>query len=749
MKKNAIAILIAMLILTSSLASALFMRVAFAQDPADWYSGVNGVLKTDTYSLYPYVAENFKVGFSKFGELINSNTNIGLEYADDRDPFAPIAGATVDETFLPKKVWINGWFIDIYYNHSSWGLRNVWAGALFADLVDYGRPWLRVDNDYGSCLYEWQEEFNLPGRELNATGYPVGTELYNGGRKTNGTAVTEPLTILYNGPRLFVAKLVTHVYDFYEPTSKPLHIVDITFTIIFNKVKKEVIVLKDVKFVPSAKYQITNLILQVDGNNYSIPYGLLCQFSNREEWDLGYEKAGTTKYSSYVHFYVAGNGEGQSTVYNRDWTMLPTLPAHTKILGVSVNKYGGQPGTGVPATYDVAQIIANDLAYVGWHAFWPSVSDWSADAGRRLLWYKEILDADPHDTDSSTSPNDEPFRSPLIVGEWDFLLSDEKRVPGGGIVANVQFRGVSVYGITDLNDGDDSDMGAGHSNILDTELLYQLNEIFNPWDLYSAVEKETKRWVEFTFGPTYTTARKPALVVSDAEWDDYCVFSERIIDLNTSTLLKRGTDYNIRQDGNGAAYITGLLSNHYYKILYSTKPHITGSRTKSLTKSNDTLTINATTLSDSWTDWLGVDHTFTLTLDDFTINARAVNCSGTVQFIMKWNETDFKVFVGETYISTIPDVVGPINYTFVNETTGLVDAWFLFDVDKLEKTLTDSHSTSVTYPLARETVHALYLNHTLNVTITFSHTVNEDQTQINSTPLIATMQVDYEEKLGG
>ncbi|MEM2911359.1 MAG: hypothetical protein QW146_02510 [Candidatus Bathyarchaeia archaeon] len=656
-RKKLTTILSAAIIVTAIFAPLLFVKTVVAADPTNWYMTVNGVLDSDTYMLYPYASESLKVGFSKFGELIDSNTNVGLEYAGDRDPFAPIAGSTVDTQYLPKNVWINGWFIDIRYNHSSWGFRNVWAGALFADLSDYGRPWLRVDNGYGSCTYEWQEAFNLPGRELNAAGDPVGTTLYNGGRKTNGTVITDDITVLYNGPRLFVAKIVNHVYDWYEPTNIKLHIVDVVLTIMFNKVKKEVVVLKDVKFIPQAKFQLANLIINVGEASISVPYGVLVQFSNREEWDLGLEETGTTKYSSYVHFYTADGGEAEDTVYNDDWTILPTLPANTAVKGVTVNKYGSEPKAS--GTYDVAQIIANDEAYVGWHAFWPSLSDYSADAGRRGLWYRAILAADPHDKDSSAVPNDEPFRSPLIVGEWDFLLSDQSRSLGSGVKADVQFRGVSVYGVTDLHDGDDAHMDNGHNDALDTEVLYQLNEVFNPWDLLSAVHKDTKRWVEWkaaTSSTTFTTSHAPVVYVDDDVWDDYCVFSERVIDLTENELEARvgynwmGQDtYTVTYNADGTMTISGLDAYHAYKILYSTDTDWS---------SNETITFeffaNSNTLNDSdfesWTDPLGVTHTAGIDDIDISASTQATeDFEENFTFTLYGWERDFKVFKGSTY----------------------------------------------------------------------------------------------------
>ena len=49
---------------------------------------VSGVLDSDYYSLYPYETNaSLKVGFSKYGELINSAANVGLEYGAVDPPF--------------------------------------------------------------------------------------------------------------------------------------------------------------------------------------------------------------------------------------------------------------------------------------------------------------------------------------------------------------------------------------------------------------------------------------------------------------------------------------------------------------------------------------------------------------------------------------------------------------------------------------------------------------------------------------
>ncbi|MEM3700800.1 MAG: hypothetical protein QXL57_08075 [Candidatus Bathyarchaeia archaeon] len=760
-RKKLITILSAAIIVTAIFAPLLIVKNVAAADPTDWYMTVNGVLDSDTYLLYPYDSENLKVGLSKFGELIDSNNNVGLEYAGARDPFAAPVGSSIDEGKLPKKVWINGWYIDIRYVHEDWGSRNIWAGALFADKSDYGKNWIRVDNNYTYPYHpvtEAQESFDDKGLELDDDLEPI-PGLVNGGRKTNGTAVTEPITVLYDGPRLFVAKSETHIYDWNEEINDNLHLVDVILTIMFNKVKKEVVVIKDVKFIEQAKYVIADLTITVpDDDNgeeeITIPQAILIQFSNREEWDLGAKNvAGTTDYSSYVHFYTAGTApqdaeeEGQSTVYNEDWTLLPTLPAGVKYKDIEINAWGSEPGAS--GTYDVAQIISNDKAYVGWHAFWPSLSDWSADAARGTTktWYRAMKADDPHWINSYSSS--EPFLSPLIVGEWDFILSDKEDVYGSVNIGR-QFRGVSVYGVTDLHDGDDANMGARHDDVLDTEVKYQLDEVFNPWDLLSAVHKSTRRWVEWKeadASTTFTTSHAPVVEVDDDGWDDYCVFSERVFDLTENELEARvgynwmGQDtYTVTYNEDGTMTISGLDAYHEYKILYSTQPVWGDMGTIELTE--DFNTFDSVSPGDSVTfeystsylfdaDPLGVIHGFNFTVameitvkdtvsDDFTESLDNPCLDGV--------HSNFKVFRGETYYN---------DYYFWDNVT--------YNGDNVVVTCVTLDPTMLTWNITspEETVHIAILDILLYLASEISYNYTTEELNVTFTPYMGYLYMEY------
>ncbi|KYH36487.1 MAG: hypothetical protein AYL29_013620 [Candidatus Bathyarchaeota archaeon B24] len=525
-------------------------------DIRDDYALINGVLDTDKYALYPYEAKAITIGLSKYGELIDEENRVGLEYAGERDPFAPPAGTGPAPGLIPMKKWIQGWHINITYNHYSWGRRNVWAVALFADLSEYGGPWIRVDDSYGAttATIEAEEDPRDPGLALDDNGDVVGVDLEYGGRKTNGSVVTEPLKVLYNGPRRFIAMCVNHIYDMNdEGVKEPL--VDVVFTIIFNKVKKEVIILKDIKITIS-KYVVDDIEIDPPDKPTVTVKALVIQFSDRCEWDLG----SSPYYTSYAHWYF-----DLPTAYDEDWTLTPTLPPYWSFPGANPGaRDGSQPGS--PGTFDVAQIISDDGEYVGWAAYWPSPSDWSVDGAGE--WWESLDADDDHPVDGTT----EPWLAPLTIGEWDFALTMEP-TETGWFVGNRQFRGVTVYGVTDRNNADDLDGNGvdipGRSNVLDREVLFQLDEIFNPQDLWAVAHKETERHVLFEYDTDCTIVLVPPAIPPDvADWYAYCSFAERVIDLTTDTLLVRDVDYTLSDDGR-VIELDPAYEGHDIKVLWS------------------------------------------------------------------------------------------------------------------------------------------------------------------------------------
>ena len=387
--------------------------------------------------------------------MIDSTTNVGLEY-DDVDPFAtPPGPGTI--TDVPKHYWINGWYINITYFHYQLNTnRTIWAGALFADLSGYGSPdelWLHVMEDTNN---DGLENFLDKGYKILPDRTIDTTEAHNGGRKTNGTAVTEPITIIYNGPRRFIALLNTTIFDHMDnlDPEDDVPLVRIYITLIFNKVKKQVILIKDVK----------SLLPWKTGDKLRI------QFSNRGQVDLGNPEDG---YVMYAHFFTEGTdgedtvAEGQDTVYHSGWQYDTTNDVDCAV--------SGMPQGPPTATFDVAQVINPDAAKVFYAAFWPSCSDWEIDGFG--MWWRSLSAGDPHSMDlDAEGPGGE---TPFYIGEWDFILDNTKG-------DDLQFRGVTVYGVVDWKDAQDINMG-NRTDAIETEAIdYQLKQIFNPWSLCHA-----------------------------------------------------------------------------------------------------------------------------------------------------------------------------------------------------------------------------------------------------------------------
>jgi hypothetical protein len=504
-------------------------------------------LDTDTYVLYPYWTNmSLDIGFSKFGELIDPNTGTGMNYSE-RDPFA-------NEGIEDMQYWVNGWMIEARYTHRTHHDRYVLAAAMFADMTNWGGDW-------------------KVGKELPFTTAPTG------GRKVTTYAETEDIEVLYDGPRRFIALCTTHIYDWLDANEdgevdhpdETWSLLDVMITIIFNKVKKEVIVLKDVKLTIDAKI----LGSPVD-----------CQFSNRGEWDLGAEE---DEWKSYAHFYhqefstchgdiwhtapgimrehkysATGPDIGDRTIVlpsgGLDWYGFPIVPDSERVYlngdwqipgegeDYEINYDTGyidfyfdldsedeivvyyklpkyyydevwywRDWEGIPHYYDLAQIISADEEYVGFAAYWPTLSDYTVDGWAKI--FEPLLNVSQPDMIPSGSEPDIPF----VIGEWDFMLA-------GGETWPANFRGVTVYGLTNNWDADDADIEGKHINQVDREVEYQLDEVFWPWDLWDDMYKDTAREVEFfsgdedetmDFNLTYTPHIDP--------WDAYRAFPERVL----------------------------------------------------------------------------------------------------------------------------------------------------------------------------------------------------------------------------
>jgi len=597
------------LILTTFLATfAIFGPNAVSTQyiNVDSYCWIEGVLHNDTYTLYPYALESMDLGFSKYGEMIGYNEvtgiGLGLQYpgysgAADED-LAPLGtydqriGTSVDP-FCNEKIgvdwWMNGWFLDIKYTPlGGEENREIWAFALFSDGSMHGGDWIVMPSVPANSPARplWQE--NPPYANPSSAAYSgIVTPIPDsGGRKTNGYCETEPLEIIYNGPRRFIAISRTKVSD----VGAAAELVDLTFTFIFNKAEKNVIILKDIKRL-------------YDKSDINV------QFGNRGEWDLGiYPDT-----AAYIHWYtdepvqywdqddsgtITLTEEKNSFEFFKSyfleykcpkkwWDEVPASEIPTNVYDEWTQTSRAFPGgrytndiswletqptcygrdwhydqTIKEHSYAVAQVITKAGDYVGALAVWPHPEFWAAHnlyyppkrtttAGgglnpsslslmltpisRLLEWNRWTVVEDPTSGDYpygyladrddvwvkmddvvySTGGTKEPI-IPFTIYEHDFWLKS-------GIPS---YRIVSVYMLTDRHDADDRDARRGTNaedwsdgyNKIDREIQYQLDEIFDPWDIYDAMHKNTKSWVQF-FNKGVASPTTPWTSANIKAWD--------------------------------------------------------------------------------------------------------------------------------------------------------------------------------------------------------------------------------------
>ncbi|PVX26597.1 MAG: hypothetical protein CW691_00920 [Candidatus Bathyarchaeum sp.] len=623
------------------------------------YTTTEGVMYDDSYVLFPFDLNNLTIGFSKYGEMIDYNTKTGLAYGG-YDAFGPDAGVV-------EWQWVEGWILNVTYVEGGY-YKNVWAMATYSDYASGG-----VGGD-------WTEDVTVGSLSLAV----------RGGRKTSGGAVTDPIQILYDGPREFIALLKTTVYS---DSTHGTPLVSLTFTIVFNKVEKQVIIYKDVKRIDIGK----NI------------WDMQIEFGDRGEWDLGSSVANAAP-KSYAHIF-----ENETTIYTGEYQPW----------------YANAP-TDYEGTYDVCQIISDDQDFVGWAAFWPKpIISWvgatQVSANRDFILTSTSTKTETHVLTSTTqnftlieeptsypqnsstthvvSWKEDPMvfvndhvkiingtnpaesvtyfsdtnqlmfpagyipttgntvkivykyvtkqldmvsepNSPFVIGEWAFRMTE----------AGQMFRGVTIYGITDLNDGMDT------SPLLDSEVQYYLKETFNPYDLRDAVHKDTRRHV---FIDESLSASQSIFVLANApmsislpDWDQYCTFAERVLVDGVLQVPTRagGYDYTLSVSsttGVGTITFTSpLATGTHVKILYSTQPswYASDSITFTATELTETpidppptVTADITDSAYAPVDPLGLNMSFAF---DFDVQ---VELTGTANFTevvtLDWEEwiEDFKV----------------------------------------------------------------------------------------------------------
>ena len=661
------------------------------------YHSDYGVLHSDTYVLYPYEKMSLDIGFSKYGEMIDGNSGQGLKYGDV-DAFANAA--------VPESQWSHGWVIDIHYTVNN-KLRNVWAYALY---TDFSGP-----TGIGGNWRQKQTKIVAGG---------MGPDDMYGGRRTSGYAASDPIRLVYDGPRKAIYLLKTTIYDDW-PGVGGNALVEITTQVVFNKVKKYVMEIKDIKRITDEKVQGPMQI----------------EYSQRGEWDIGKESASEsyaefyndlpTKY--YKHpFYYPAEEQGPVTfdlcqMIDKDEEFVgfaafwPPLISKwvTNLDSLSTGQGGDRPDilstmetyehmvhinsqnpqqTGVTIVGDNCEIKlpkeaieyprgAGEWSDEPWVfrkqgddyiRIWSQTGAWSWDpiANKVILheWSWEYEDnicivfkremmgeIEHHSYALECMPMfqegegyttygmlQEP-KVPYVFAEWDFDLDYDK--PEN---STHQFRCVSVYGLTDNHNAVDPDMDDNGYFRIDKEVIYQLEEVFNPWDLKDAARQFHQmddnnengdmydgsfRWAQKgpidrmiylqshlhdKYGGEHDTLLLNHTVWKASKWGYYCNESEKVLLYDSDEtleplLLERPVDYQLVEQDPGMWVVrldsdweTDYADYDYYKVLYTTKlnneaPHwFHNGRWEWLVMGESSLasdSLGAGMVSATWADW--------------------------------------------------------------------------------------------------------------------------------------------------
>jgi len=596
---------------------------------SETYRSEFGVLHNDTYTLYPYEEKSLNIGFSKYGELINLEDELGLEYGGV-DVFA--------NPNVPMEEWSNGWIINIHYTDQS-VLKNVWAYAMTTDLGD-------ADGIGG----EW--------RQMQENIVP-GTQDERGGRRTSGYAESDDIRLIYDGPRKAIYLLKTTIYD-KSPYEGGTPLIELTIQLVFNKVKKYIMEIKDIK--------------RIDNDKMTGP--MQFEFSQRGEWDLGelsrslsyaeFYDGLSTKYWKHPFYYPEGDHRvtfDLVQIIDRDmskvgfaafwpqtiskWvTDLEHMTREDVLTSMETYTYHinlPEDESGLPdwITYNRGawtivlpyKAIEYPRGCGEWDSRpWVFITDhtipdaepeklsesqweWNSATGRHLTvhwpdvdWldgidiiykremkgfeeqYPEPLECMPEDLfeewPGPTYGMESEPGVPYVRAEWDFDLDyDDPEC------STHQFRCVSLYGLTDYNNAVDPDMDDLNLFRIDQEVIYQLDEVFNPWDLKDAAHKDTFRWAQKgpLSGPItldshlhdkYSNPRTclegAHELVYPEKWGMYCEDAEKVLLLDVGgdlepKLLARPDDYE-RVDEWTLLITADTTGYNTYKVLYSTTP---------------------------------------------------------------------------------------------------------------------------------------------------------------------------------
>lgn len=286
--------------------------------------------------LFQEVWKSLRLGLTEYGEfvVVNDSIRAGLAYgADDAemDTSESIASWAAGDA----KNLFSGWVLYIKYVRAfapseTNNTREILAWAVSGDGISAGAG--------RKVLGKWAFWYDSFSGVYVPTWWSDDYAVQEGSMEANG------IKVLYESARLAVVRTNVTIYDHVDLDGDDVDdeidpVASVIFTVIFNKVKKYAIVLKDIKILLNP--QEVQKILEIS-------------FSNREKLDIA--AAINNKLDSYVHYYH----NFAESVYQ-----YPILHWNKTDLMVAYND--GDPDQGVPT----------EDQYVVFKMFWPNVTEFT------------------------------------------------------------------------------------------------------------------------------------------------------------------------------------------------------------------------------------------------------------------------------------------------------------------------------------------------------------------------------------
>jgi len=413
------------------------------------YAIFEGVAANDYYDTMQY---SYKINEWAVNRKLYATYNPGNAYFDaskslrvgatEYGEFATPAnagiayGADADEWNLTES-WASG-AIDPKYWIQGWTLYvNYTRAGVPRGLLAYAIYSDMTTAEAGRKVYTWYSIYD-PG--------VTAAEL------TAGSLTTSGIQVLYDSARLAVARASVIIHDakYNEDFAK------VTFTIVFNKDTKYAIVYKDVKILldPKVLDAITDFA-----------------FSERYELDMArWINPGNEAYVHYFHNY-------SSTVYQH-------------------------PLTG-ESTYDAVQAFDKNKNYKFFAGYWPNATEYSVYSYLVPDMVPPVCDLTllppGYARPDIPSPPGEPS-TPWILVQWRYNYTNWPKMLTWLAKADPkrEIRFVEVIGMTDFDSDDPhpaKDINAGDlSDQLGTEVMYLLDQVFNPEDLRTCAGENWFMW---------------------------------------------------------------------------------------------------------------------------------------------------------------------------------------------------------------------------------------------------------------